>query len=128
MEQDLSNPRIKAIAVFDFRGTQTFAPKTLATINTPLLVIGAPKPSMGSLDLDRKSRALVASLPEDNVRYIEPASLTHFDFLGVCTKRGMDILEDKVPGDGEPCEDGTDERIADHALISDAVIRFFDNP
>jgi predicted dienelactone hydrolase len=83
---------------------------------------------MGSLDLDRESRALIASLPKDNVRYIEPASLTHFDFLGVCTERGMDILDDEVPGDGELCEGGTDERIADHALISDAVISFFANP
>jgi predicted dienelactone hydrolase len=128
MEQDLSDPRIKAIAVFDLGGTQTFAPETLSTIKTPLLVIGAPKPSMGSLDLDRESRALIASLPKDNVRYIEPTGLTHFDFLGVCTDRGMDILENEVPGDGELCEGGTDERIADHALISDAVISFFADP
>ncbi|WP_293440348.1 hypothetical protein [Planktotalea sp.] len=96
MEQDLSDPRIKAIAVFDLGGTQTFAPETLAIIKTPLLVIGAPKPSMGSLDLYRESRALVASLPKDNVRYIEPASLTRFDFLGVFTERGTNILEDEV--------------------------------
>ena len=57
MEQDLSDPRIKAIAVFDLGGTQTFAPETLAIIKTPLLVIAAPKPSMGSLGLYRdKSR------------------------------------------------------------------------
>ena len=127
MEQDLSDPRIKAIAVFDLGGTQTFNNDTLAAIKTPLLVIGAPKQSMGSLDLNRESRALVAALPKDTTSYIEPASLSHFDFLGVCTERGMEILEDEVPGDGALCKGGTDERIADHALITDAVLEFFAN-
>lgn len=125
MEQDLSDPRIKAIAVFDLGGTQTFDFDTLAKVQTPLLVFGAPKPSMGSLDLDRESRALVAALPKETTRYIEPETLTHFDFLGVCTDLGMEILEDEVAGDGELCEGGTDERIADHALIANAVIDFF---
>ncbi len=128
MEQDLSDPRIKAIAVFDLGGTQTFDFDTLNAIKTPLLVFGAPKPSMGALDLDRESRALVAQLPKETTRYIEPATLTHFDFLGVCTERGMEILEDEVAGDGELCEGGTDERIADHALIANAVIDFFAYP
>ena len=128
MEQDLSDSRIKAIAVFDLGGTQTFAFDTLAAVQTPLLVVGAPKPSMGSLDLNRESRALLAALPKATPRYIEPTSLTHFDFLGVCTERGVDILEDEVTGDGELCEGGTDERIADHALIANAVIDFFANP
>jgi len=66
---------------------------TLNAIKTPLLVFGAPKPSMGALDLDRESRALVAQLPKETTRYIEPATLTHFDFLGVCTERGMEILD-----------------------------------
>ncbi|WP_293451262.1 alpha/beta fold hydrolase [Planktotalea sp.] len=127
MEQDLSDPRIKAIAVFDLGGTQTFNTATIAAIKIPLLVFGAPKQSMGSLDLNRESRALVAALPKETTRYIEPASLTHFDFLGVCTDRGMEILEDEVAGDGELCEGGTRARIADHALITNAVLEFFAN-
>ncbi|WP_439143290.1 alpha/beta hydrolase family protein [Planktotalea sp.] len=128
MEQDLSDPRIKAIAVFDLGGTQTFAFETLAKVKTPLLVIGAPKPSKGSLDLNRESRALVRALPKETTRYIELTSLSHFDFLGLCTERAVEILEDEIAGDGEICEDGAVERITDHALISNAVIAFFANP
>ena len=106
MEQDLSDPRIKAIAVFDLGGTQTFAFETLAKVKTPLLVIGAPKPSKGSLDLHRESRALVSALPKETTRYNEPTSLSHFDFLSLCTQRAVEILEDEVAGDGEICEDG----------------------
>ncbi len=121
-------PLIQAIAVFDLGGTQTFAFDTLAEVKTPLLVIGAPKPSMGSLDLNRESRALVSALPEETTRYIEPASLSHFDFLGLCTERAVEILEDEIAGDGEICEDGAVERITDHALIANAVIAFCANP
>ncbi len=125
MSQDLRDPRIKALAVLDLGGTQTFSGESLSQITAPLLVIGAPKDVKGSLDLDRESRALVAQLPEATTRYLEPETLSHFDFLGTCTEKAIPILEDEVPGDGYICFDGTDERIADHKIVSDALLAFF---
>lgn len=125
MSQDLSDARIKGIAVLDLGGTQTFSGQSLSAINVPLLVIGAPKDVAGSLDLDRESRALVAQLPKENVNYLEPETLAHFDFLGLCTDKAIPILESEVPGDGMICIDGTQERVEDHALVTDAVLAFF---
>ena len=125
MSQDLRDPRIKAVAVLDLGGTQTFSPESLAAITTPMLVIGAPKDVQESLDLDRESRKLVSMLPEETTTYMEPASLSHFDFLGTCTEKAIPILEDEVPGDGYICFDGTQERTEDHAIVSSALIDFF---
>lgn len=122
--RDWSDPRIAAVAVFDLGGTQSFAQDSLAGLETPLLVIGAPVANSG-IDLDVESRALVAGLPE-GTRYLEPAGLAHFDFLGVCTPEGFDILTEEEPEDAMVCEEGTEERRAEHAMIAEAVIRFFD--
>ncbi|CAN0604377.1 unnamed protein product, partial [Ectocarpus sp. 12 AP-2014] len=58
MEADLADPRIRAFALFDLGGTQSFSPQSLAKIDSPLLVFGAPITNSG-LDLDIESRALV---------------------------------------------------------------------
>ncbi|WP_431364540.1 alpha/beta hydrolase family protein [Planktotalea sp.] len=125
IKQDLHDPRLKGIAVFDLGATQTFSPESLQAINVPLLVIGAPQENAGSLNLDLESRALVAHLPKATTTYMEPSSLSHFDFLGKCTDKAIPILESEVPGDGMICEDGVEERVIDHALITEAVLEFF---
>lgn len=124
MSQDLKDPRIKAIAVFDLGGTQSFAPASLAGIDTPLLVLGAPRDIAG-LDLDVESRALVAALPAQTTTYLEPETLSHFDFLGVCKPGGMAILAEEEPGDEIICAQGGAERMADHAIILKAVLAHF---
>lgn len=121
---DLSDPRIKAFAVFDLGGTQTFAPSSLAIIKRPMLIYGAPR-NIHGLNLDLESRALVASLPVDNVIYHEPETLAHFDFLGECTNKGLAILTEEEPDDAFVCQDGTDERRAEHAQIIQEVKAFF---
>ncbi|KGF69220.1 hypothetical protein LL06_12115 [Hoeflea sp. BAL378] len=126
MAADLSDPRIRGIAVFDLGGTQTFSTASLGQIKTPLLVFGAPEDIDGSgLDLDVESRALVAALPKTSVTYLEPADLAHFDFLGECTANAIAILKDKEPDDVFVCVDGTDDRRALHDMIADAVAAFF---
>ena len=123
MEADLSDPRISKIALFDLGGTQTFSAESIAAIDTNLLVIGAPKGD-SDINLDIESRAFAAVMP-NSATYLEPASLSHFDFLGVCKPAALDILKEEAPEDMFVCFDGTDERKADHDLIIDAVSAFF---
>lgn len=126
MAADLSDPRIRGIAVFDLGGTQTFSPSSLQQIKTPLLVFGAPENIDGSgLNLNVESRALVAALPKDQVTYLEPAELAHFDFLGECTPKAVAILKEEEPADVYVCVDGGTERRALHTMITNAVTEFF---
>lgn len=124
MSADLSDPRIAGFGVFDLGGTQTFAPDSLRAIDTPMYVIGAPMDIEG-LDLDRESRALAALLPKETVQYSEPESLAHFDFLGVCTEQALDILKEEEPDDVFVCQDGTQERQAEHQMIAQDITAFF---
>lgn len=124
MQADLADPRIAGLAVFDLGGTQSFSSPSLAAITRPMLVIGAPD-NIHGLDLDIESRALVAALPKGTTTYLEPPTLAHFDFLGVCTAAGLEILKDDEPDDAFVCEKGRDERMQEHAAIADAVTAFF---
>lgn len=122
--QDWSDPRLAGIAVFDLGGTQAFAPESIAAIDTPMLVIGAPIANSG-LNLDLESRALVEMLPAGTT-YVEPEGLAHFDFLGVCTTQGLEILREEEPDDAFICEDGMETREAEHAMIAEQVMGFFE--
>ena len=124
LRQDWSDPRLAGVAVFDLGGTQTFSDESLAAIETPLILFGAPIANSG-LDLDVESRALVAALPE-GVPYIEPEDLAHFDFLGLCTEQAHAILLEENPEDVMVCENGGADRAADHQMIAGEVIAFFD--
>jgi len=124
MEADLSDSRIRAFAVFDLGGTQSFSDESLGRIHRPLLIFGAPIMNSG-LTLDIESRALVEALPSRNVRYVEPATLTHFDFFNMCRPDGYALLASEEPGDEIICEDGGAHRAAMHDLILDEVTAFF---
>lgn len=124
MEADLSDPRIKAFAVLDLGGTQSFSASSIRRIDRPMLVFGAPIMNSG-LTLDIESRALVATLPSDTVRYIEPPTLSHFDFLGQCKPGGFELLAKEEPGDEIICADGGAPRATKHGMIIDEVAAFF---
>lgn len=126
MSVDLSDPRIRGVAVFDLGGTQTFSTASLAAISRQMLVIGAPRDvEKTGLDLDAESRTLAAALPKGVVTYLEPETLSHFDFLGLCTRDALEILREEEPDDLFVCTDGRAERRAEHAAIVDEVDRFF---
>lgn len=124
MEADLSDPRIRAFAVFDLGGTQSFSTASLGQIDRPMLVFGAPIMNSG-LTLDIESRALIDALPPEKARYIEPETLAHFDFLGQCKPGGLELLAREEPGDEIICMNGGAPRAAKHEMIIDAVTRFF---
>lgn len=121
---DLSDPRIRAFAVFDLGGAQSFSKKSLGAINRPLIVYGAPEGQQ--LDIEIESRALAASLPKTITVYLEPAKLSHFDFLGLCTENGLAILKAEEAEDAVVCEGGRAERQARHRQIVEEVAAFFD--
>ena len=125
MEADLSDPRIRAFALFDLGGTQGFDPESITQIIRPMLVFGAPVANSG-LTLDVESRALVAALPSETVRYIEPSTLSHFDFLGQCKPGGYELLAKEEPGDEIICDNGGNARAAKHQMIVDEVTRFIE--
>jgi hypothetical protein len=58
-------------------------------------------------------------------RYIEPETLSHFDFLGQCKPGGFEILAKEAPGDEMICENGMEQRAAKHQMIVDTVAAFF---
>lgn len=89
-----------------------------------MLVYGAPLDISG-LNLDVESRALVAKLPAQTVIYKEPETLSHFDFLGVCTDKALDILKEEAPEDVYVCEQGSAERRVEHAQIAAEIAGFF---
>lgn len=124
MERDLSDPRIKGFAVFDLGGTQSLAPESVAAIDRPMLVFGAPR-DLSGLDLEIESRALVQMLPAASTRYVEPESLSHFDFLGVCKPAALELLAEEDPGDVVVCQEGGAARRVDQALVLNAVIAHF---
>ena len=124
MEADLSDPRIKAFAVFDLGGVQSFSRNSFATITTPMLVFGAPVMNSG-LTLDIESRALIEALTPGIARYIEPETLSHFDFLGQCKPGGYEILAKEEPGDERICDNAMELRAAKHQMIIEEVAAFF---
>lgn len=125
MELDWSDSRIKAFAIFDLGGSQSFDPASLSAINVPMLVFGAPKGTMG-LDLDIESRYLIEHLSSEIAVYDEPEELGHFDFLGVCTEHGLEVLSAEEPDDTFVCFDGREERRERHKHIAWQVLHFFD--
>ena len=127
MEADLSDPRIDGFAIFDLGGTRTFSGASLAAIKAPLLIFGAPHDIDGSsLDLDVESRALVAALPADRMRYLEPETRAHFDFLGECRPGTLEILKEEEPDDVFVCVEAEGERRAEHVMIAREVAGFFE--
>ncbi|MEM7320764.1 MAG: alpha/beta fold hydrolase [Pseudomonadota bacterium] len=124
MEADLSDDRIRAFALFDLGGTQSFSTSSLRQINRPMLVFGAPVMNSG-LTLDIESRALVRELPQETTEYLEPQELAHFDFLGQCKPGGYDLLAREEPGDEIICSHGGAPRAEKHQMIIEKVSEFF---
>ncbi|WP_417586083.1 alpha/beta hydrolase family protein [Nitrincola sp.] len=123
MEMDWSDSRIKAFAIFDLGGSQSFDRNSLAAIDVPMLIYAAPKDIMG-LDLDIESRYLITKLSQQTFSYHEPEQLAHFDFLGVCTEKALQVLTAEEPSDRYVCIEGRDERRAMHQQIIEQLSAF----
>jgi len=118
----LADERIKAVVPLDLGGTQTLSTHSLGQIDIPVMVIGASRGEQ--LDQTIESEALAAALPSHlAVRFSMPDT-GHFDFLGICTERGLAILRDEEPEDAVICEGGTDNRVIKHTAFAGAIESF----
>ncbi len=122
MEVSRRDPRISKVISLDLGGTQVFSPVSLAAIDVPVLILGSERADM--LDQDVESRALAASLPEEQVQHIELEDAGHFDFMAVCKPDGYAILRKFEPGDEMVCVKGTTEREHQHQRIVQEVLDF----
>ena len=104
-------------------GAQVFSDQSLAALTTPTLIYAAPA---GHVDMDKNSRLLKAKMPTNTVTYLEPTGYTHFDFMGLCTEKGLDILKKFEPQDVEVCIDGRDIRATKHRDVVKTITSFFD--
>ena len=77
------------------------------------------------LTLDIESRVLIKALPSKTTRYIEQATMSHFDFLGVCKEGGFELLKREEPGDEIICQDGGERRADKHKMIIENVVEMF---
>lgn len=126
MQADLSDPRIRGFAVFDLGGTPFFDPASLGQIDRPMWVWGAPRDIDGTgLTLETEARALAAALPQGRVTYLEPESLSHFDFLGTCTPAALAILAEEEPDDLFVCKEGMAERAAEQSEVVAQILTAF---
>lgn len=124
MEADLKDNRIKAFALFDLGGTQSFSANSLSQIDRPILIFGAPVMNSG-LTLDIESRALAKALPSQIVDYVEHTTMSHFDFFGLCQQGGYELLSLEEPGDEIICQDGGKQRAEKHKMIIEKVLAAF---
>ncbi len=120
LQSDRSDPRIRTVIPMDLGGTQTFAPASLAQIDRPVLVLGAGRNEL--LDQEVESRALVAALPAEQVTHIEVEDAGHFDYMGICTDEGFDVLKREAPGDEMVCVKGQEERMKKHDHIFELIM------
>ncbi len=116
------DPRIKAVVSMDLGGTQTLSAPSVQDIDIPVLVMGAPRGKQ--LDQARESLALEALLAPQLLTSFHVEDTGHFDFLGVCTDRGLAILLDEEPDDAMVCEKGTTARTEKHAKFVGAIHEF----
>ena len=129
-EQDLRDPRVKAVVPLDLGLTGGLSPASLAAVDVPVLVIAAGGRNP-ELPAALESRRLAARLPAATTTYLEIPDAGHFSFLGICKPGAEAFLKSETPGDEIVCRDGLPEggapgrdRAAIHALVVDEVAAF----
>jgi len=124
LNADMSEPRLKAVVSLDPGGTFGFTPDSLAALETPVLMIsGARTPEV--LDQDREANWVEEVANPEALNHISVAEAGHFDFMGLCTEKGLEFLKAEVPDDVMVCEHGRDTRAQIHAEAVAAVLDFF---
>ncbi|SCW46481.1 alpha/beta hydrolase family protein [Ancylobacter rudongensis] len=126
LEQDLSDPRVKAVVSLDLGLARGFEPESLGHVGVPVLVMTADGGD-ARLPATLESRHLADGLPSASTRYIKVPGATHFSFLNLCKPGGREMLEREVPGDGMVCLEAEGaSRAAIHQQVADEIAGFLD--
>jgi predicted dienelactone hydrolase len=122
-ERDVTEPRLKAVVALDPGGTQGFSVVSLARMDVPVMMIaGGRTPEI--VDRADEAERIERLLPPQILTYLPLDEAGHFDFLGICTENGLEILREEEPDDVFVCERGTQDRMRLHEQIADAIIAF----
>lgn len=123
--QDLRDPRVKAFVSLDLGFARGFTAQSLASIEQPILVMGAGVDINGDLPFQMESAHLIAQLPQDLVSSEKIADASHFSFMQKCKPGAVALLEKEAPGDEIICQDGDGRsREAIHRQVADRVSTF----
>ncbi|MDQ0345925.1 alpha/beta hydrolase family protein [Ancylobacter vacuolatus] len=126
LEQDLSDPRVKAVVSLDLGLARGFEPESLGRVRVRVLVMAADDGD-AHLPAELESRHLANGLPPAATRYVDVPGATHFSFLNLCKPGGRELLEQEVPGDGMVCRDVEGAVRADiHHRVADEIAGFLD--
>lgn len=116
---DLSDPRLAGVIALDPGGVPAIVPESLKATRTPIAVISAGR-TPDFLNPAHEAEALAAMADIEHVMF---ADAGHFDFLGVCTEKGAEILRYEDPSAAIICEEGPTPRADLHPLIANEVVR-----
>jgi predicted dienelactone hydrolase len=105
IEQDMSDPRLKAFVSLDLGLARGFSPESLAALRVPSLVVAAGI-DIGGLPPRLESGYLADHLPRPFSTYVEVPDAMHFSFMGLCKPGAVELIEKEEPGNGVACKDG----------------------
>lgn len=126
LQQDLSDPRVKAVVSLDLGLARGFDAESLSRVGVPVLVIAADGGDE-RMPAGMESRHLADLLPPATTRYAAIPGTSHFSFLPVCKPGAVELLEADVKGDGMVCRDGRDgDRATIHRQVADEIAGFLD--
>lgn len=116
---DLSDRRLTGVIALDPGGVPAIVPESLTSTSTPIAVISAGRTPY-FLNPAHEAKALAGMADIEHVAF---ADAGHFDFLGVCTDKGAEILRYEESSAAIVCEEGPTPRADLHPLIADQVVR-----
>ena len=105
LQQDLREPRLRAVVALDAAFGQTLDPESLAEVAVPVLVMGGAN-DLPILPIAEGSRHIADLLPEATTTYREFADAGHFSFLAECKARAIAVLKAEGQGEEIICADG----------------------
>ncbi len=125
IEEDMRDPRIKAVVSLDAGLVRGFTPTSLERITIPSLILAAGV-DIANVPADLESGYLTHFLPAAHSHSVTLADATHFSFMQVCKPGAEGMLKEENPGDEIICHDGgTRARTAIHDEIAKIVTHFF---
>lgn len=124
LEQNMQDPRVRAIVSLDLGLARGFLAESLSTLTVPTLVIAAGT-DIGDMPVALESGYLADLLPQASNTFLVIPDAAHFSMMQLCKPGAVARLEAEVPGDGIICKDGGNRsRQAIHTELLDSILPF----